>query len=144
MITMRKFKAEDLAEVSKQMPNAFGGGLDTAKFGAVYEKGTAYTVRNEAGVIIGCGGVVEHWKGVGEIWMYPTKAILARKNELVAICKAFLAEIKKEGYWRGEALVNTKHVEHYRFAKAFLFKVEGKQRKKAPDGSDCYMMARIF
>lgn len=119
-----------------------------------YEKWVKHNIENGPswtgeldGVIVGCGGIVIHWKGFGEAWVVMPEKIGAKHID-PQLAKAKLYEmIEDKDLKRTEICPRCDWPPGLSYARFLGFKVEGKRRKYMPDADgtlvDCFMMSII-
>ncbi len=143
-IYVREFEPADAIGMSSVLEPGVLGHPMRAKWAAEHkEYGPAYTgTRN--GEIIGCGGIMILWPGVGEAWAnFAAPARQSPKDVLFCIRKGL--DIITEAYEliRVQALATPTFPESIRFLKHLGFVEEGVLRKYWDDGKDAVMMAKV-
>ena len=94
-------------------------------------------------LVIGCGGIVPLWEGVGEIWMVSSIHIERYKIEAIKQILTFLKSVGAS-FHRLQATVDTEDKRAVRFIEWLGFEREGTLRKYGFSGSDHYIYARIL
>ena len=97
-------------------------------------------------VIIGVGGVVLLWPGVGEFWLMLTKDVKEHTSSLTVMrgIKEFIDEIiEVRGIDRAQSILRADFDAAIKMNEFLGFKREGLMRKYLPDGSDAYIYARV-
>ena len=104
--------------------------------------GPSYTL-SYLGKPVGCFGVRIYWPHVGEAWVILSKDVkdYGAANPYGKRC--FERLIDEYNLHRVGAFVRTDRPEFVRYAEYMGFEREGTCRKFMPDGTDCYMYARI-
>ena len=139
----RQATQEDLAFV-RQDP--FEGAIKDYPYMEVPDE-NCYTAIFE-GEIVGVGGLVMRWEGVGLLWLMLTRR--CRKNGVYGIIAARAIKekmehlIEKNGIWRAEATVRTNFSVAIKMIECFGFKREGLMEQYCPDKGDAYLYARIM
>lgn len=109
----------------------------------VIESGTAFSAFAE-GRLLGCAGWVQAWPGVAEVWVWETPAI---HDYPVAAHKLIQRAVRHllngRGYWRISCEVRAGNERGERWVRALGFEREGLLRKRAPDGADTLLYARV-
>ena len=105
------------------------------------EKQNVWTGLDDNNRVVGCSGVYELWKEVGEGWLLASNLI--RKHPLTTIktMKQNLNMLMKQ-YKRIQIVVQNKFPEGMKFALMLGFKPEGLMARYGPDGRDYMRMAR--
>jgi hypothetical protein len=107
----------------------------------------AYTAEYE-GKIVGIGGMVVLWEGVGEMWLmltadskregvYGIMVYQAIKNKVDEL-------IKEYNMRRVQCTVRTDFNKARKMVETLGFQLEGLMRSYCPDGADVWMYARII
>lgn len=93
--------------------------------------------------IIGAGGIVPLWEGVGHAWI--VAGVLFRYYKLWAMrtVKSFLNDAFSSGVFHRIQTFTTSQEDHQRLAESFGFSFEGCLRKYGPHKEDYYMWARV-
>ena len=104
--------------------------------------GPSYTL-SYLGEPIGCFGIRIYWPHVGEAWVIVSKDVrnYCRAHRYGKEC--FERLIDEYDLHRVGAFVRTDRPEFVRYAEYMGFEKEGTCRKFMPDGTDCYMYARV-
>ena len=97
------------------------------------------------GKIIGTGGVVILWESVGEGWIILTKDVNEYKTEaILCIRKLMNQAIKELKLRRLQMIARTDFPKAQKLAKTLGFQCEGCMKNYLPDGSDCFLYARVI
>ena len=90
-------------------------------------------------------GVVPLWPGVSEAWMLRGEAVSDHGRAVAHGARLFFDQIGPIcGLWRCQIGVQTSNERATRFAEYLKFKVEGLMEQFGPEGSDFFMMARLY
>lgn len=98
--------------------------------------------------IVGVGGLVMKWEGVGLLWLMLTNR--CRKNDVFGLIalraiKGKMDELIENNHlWRAEATVRTDFPQAIKMIEFFGFEREGLMRKYCPDKADAYLYSRII
>jgi RimJ/RimL family protein N-acetyltransferase len=97
------------------------------------------------GKIIGVGGVIEHWKGMGECWIILSKNVLEHKVE-AAICIKRIVEqfIKDLELFRLECSCRADFEKARDMIEFLGFQYEGYKRSYYPDKGDGLMFGKVM
>lgn len=96
------------------------------------------------GKIMGIGGAIEFWKGVGELWLILTKHVLEHKVVAYRCLKEMAEKIMGErNFVRTQIHVRPDFPQANRMVEKLGFRLEGRLRKYCPDGEDIYIYAKI-
>ncbi len=101
----------------------------------------SYSVIDEEGKVLMCGGVFKHWHNRCEGW-----AIFSRdcKDEIASLHKKTMRLLDICPFDRIEIVVDVGFKQGHRWAKMLGFKKEAECLKKyRPDGTDAVLYARI-
>lgn len=96
--------------------------------------------------LIGCGGVIKLWDGVGEGWLAVHREHSKHREFLLALCIRDLLDraIRDKGYWRIQAVVRSDFDKAIRLVEALDFVREGEMKQYCPDKCSAYIYARII
>lgn len=142
MITVMKLKASDFDMITCQESMAYlnSSMSDDVKLG-FERQNDSYTLINEEGRVVCCGGVVDMWGGRGELWAIFDKNC---KKDFIGIFRTISRFIENIPYRRLESVVDWDFKAGHRFVEMLGFKLEtpfmGAYR---PGGKDCSMYVRI-
>ncbi len=96
------------------------------------------------GKIVGVGGVVKFWDGVGELWLILSKDVIEHRVEtykcIKEVARLLIDEnklVRAQAHVRADLFQANKMVEHLGFT------CEGRLRKYYPDGCDSYVYGKI-
>jgi len=95
--------------------------------------------------LIGCGGLVQHWRGRASAWCVIGRDI--PRAAWVAIHRGVRARIEQApalGLWRVEAYVALGFVPGARWAAMLGMEREGLAAGYLPDGGDAWLYARVW
>lgn len=93
------------------------------------------------GQVVGVGGIVTLWSGVGEAWIVLTKDILQNKVESYRCILRMFKKMTKENYHRIQATVRVDFPQAIKMVEHLGFKREGKLIAYCPDGEDSFIYA---
>jgi hypothetical protein len=94
--------------------------------------------------IIGVGGVINFWEGVGELWLILTKDVLDCRVEAYKCIKEMARLLIDENkLLRAQAHVRTDLFQANKMVEHLGFICEGKLRKYYPDGCDSYVYGKV-
>lgn len=98
------------------------------------------------GRIVGMGGIVVFWKGVGEAWIIVCDDNDASQGAQVywTLAGQLGRIVAEERLWRVEAQVRTDFPDAIRLVKLLGFEQEGLRRHFAPDGQDMILFAKVY
>lgn len=100
------------------------------------------------GEVVAVGGMIDHFEGVGELWLMMTKQ--ARKHDifgLIALCaigKKVNELIADHKLRRVEAKIRADFPEAIRMIEAFGFDNEGCKREATPDRCDLFIYGKLI
>lgn len=108
------------------------------------ENGIAYTGIDEEGKIIGIGGIVFLWQGVGSGWVLTSELLLKHKIWFHRTIKDILelTEMARNLH-RIETIILRDHVVSMKWAERLGFKQEGLLRKYNSRKQDHWLYARV-
>lgn len=92
---------------------------------------------------VGCFGIRIYWPHVGEAWVILTKDIEKYCGAHIQGKRIFEQMIEEFDLHRVGAFLRTDRPEFVRYAEYMGFEREGECRKFFPDGTNCYMYARV-
>lgn len=98
--------------------------------------------------IVGVGGLVIKWEGVGLLWLMLTAR--CRKEGVFGIIALHAIRdkmnelIEKNNLWRAEAAVRTDFKRAIQMIEFFGFEREGLMRKYCPDQGDSFLYAKVL
>jgi len=143
-IYIRDFEASDALMLDGIIEPGVLGNPQHARWAAAYkEHGPAFTgVRD--GRIIGCGGIMMLWPGVGEAWANLAPAVKHSPKDVLYCLRKGL-EIISSAYElrRVQAIATPSFPESVRLLKHLGFVEEGVMRGYWENGEDAVMMARV-
>jgi hypothetical protein len=158
VVEMTKYKASDMITLqANPVEGGIKGHVDSAGWAKLCEEsGPAYTGRHkDTGEIIGCGGVIIYWPGVGEGWSIFSKdtAFQYKREIFVYTRKFFDIVIANYNLWRIQATLRVDMTNKPprapggkpgNWLEHLDFEYEGTLKKYCPDGTDSYMYSRII
>jgi hypothetical protein len=90
-----------------------------------------------------CGGIVTHWQGVGEAWLFTSDLIMRHKIAFCCAARFFLDAMQQDGgFHRISACVNVDHP-HDSMMKFLGFQFEGLMEQYGPDRANYALYARL-
>lgn len=96
------------------------------------------------GQIVGVGGCVVYWEGVGEGWFCLSKKVLAHKIEILNCIKEIIEQAFSElKLKRMQVSERTDSPQTIKMAEALGFKREGLMKSYLPDGMDAYLYSMV-
>jgi RimJ/RimL family protein N-acetyltransferase len=96
------------------------------------------------GKILGFGGVIVFWKGVGEGFYCLSKEAADHKLEMISCIKSIIDLAFKElGLHRLQSVIRVDFERAIRLAEYVGFKKEGKMRKHTADKIDCFIFSIV-
>lgn len=122
-----KLRKEDLDEL-------MGVGEQVRELARYYMNGPGFTLTYN-NKIVGCGGVINMWAGVGEAWFRGTPLIYEHRIKVLKVCKQVIQTVKANAYRRIQAAVRSDWAAAHRFVKYIGFKHEGFMPFYGPDGA---------
>ena len=136
MIELRKYQPEDYMTIQRRHFDSltFLNFPDPRAIAMNLARGPAYTLTN--GEIIGCGGILPLWKGVGEAWVISSPQV--EKHPIAfarTIWRKLFELIDSMGLERVQSLVDAEHKVSMVWVERMGFKQEGLMRKYM-DGRD--------
>lgn len=142
MTGLDPFRPEDL--VAFRSAAVFGAETEAAlikRAAASLAAGPAWTLRRD-GRVLGCGGVVLLWPGVGEAWSLSAAADGAALVMTRAVAAGLAAAEADHGLHRVQASVRRDNGRGRRWLAVLGFEEEGIMRAYGPDGADFVRVAR--
>ena len=121
------------------------GGIDLSVFAAAWEnKGSAWSLLNEKGVI-GCGGMVlGEWRK-GTAWLLLSELFYGNVRIVYKTIKVKLQEVVEEKKLRRvDMYVDCSLPKAVRFGEALGFELEGRLRAFGPNGEDFFILGRVY
>lgn len=138
MLTWTKYQCKDVKEIDLQARQQISisekGLLDL-------EKTDARTYRNEKGVIIFIGGIIEKWQGTGILWSFFSKDAGRYLTQITRETKTFIN--KYNNYKRLEFYVDDTFNEAKRWATLLNFSCDGKCPAFFINGRDGLIYSRV-
>lgn len=93
--------------------------------------------------IVAAAGIVPYWRGTGEAWVIVCKDVRKYIGLPGAIRELLDCLQETHKFWRVQAPVKVDNPVTRRLVRWLGFQEEGILRGYAPDGTDCYMYARV-
>lgn len=116
---------------------------ERATYAGFQESGVSYTLFLDDRPVY-CGGLVECWPGVCEIWMLPGVDVIRKPITVVKAARWMLADaIDKMRPHRIQATVKASDDRAVRFIEALGFEREGLMRSFSADKTDFFLYARV-
>uniref|UniRef100_A0A6M3IIV0 N-acetyltransferase domain-containing protein n=1 Tax=viral metagenome TaxID=1070528 RepID=A0A6M3IIV0_9ZZZZ len=96
--------------------------------------------------LVGCGGVIPMWEGVGEGWLAVHRENSQHRELLTALCIRELLDniIKSANLRRVQAVIRTDFAKAILLVETLGFKREGELVEFCPDKCNAYIYARII
>lgn len=95
--------------------------------------------------ILGCGGMIMQWPGVGLMWLMATKELKSRPRTLLRIANDILQRLRgKMNIHRFQVYVDPAEPRHIRFVEALGFTFEGRMIQHTIDRKDHLLYARTY
>lgn len=95
--------------------------------------------------VIGCGGVIRQWHGVGTLWLMASSEFKHHPRTILRIAFDMVEKIRVRGnFHRLQAYVAAEDSRHIRFMEALGFTFEGKLVKHTVDKRDHLLYAKTF
>ncbi len=139
---LRKSTQEDMAFVRQ---NPFEGAVKNYPYMEIPHE-NCYTAIYES-AIVGVGGMIILWDGVGEVWLMLTadckKYGIFGIVAFEALRKKVDELIEEHKMRRVQATIRTDFPKAKKMIKALGFELEGIMRAYAPDGADVELYARL-
>lgn len=140
MVELRQYRPCDLRHIKGR---EYERDLDGTRYARQFAKGPAWTIWDNNSRVVSAG-VIIHWPGVGEVWMFLSDWIYSHPVEFCRISKRKLDEVISENnLWRVQAPICADMTANIAFAQAMGFNPEGTLRKFGPDGKDYIMYSLI-
>ena len=129
----------------QQMEGLFFTGIDDDKHAKnILENSTAFSMI-EDGVVLGSGGILPQWPGVGQWWLMVGSGARRRPRALLRVCNDILERTRVKGrFHRFQVYVDPAEPRHIRFVEALGFTFEGRLVKHTVDGKDHLLYARTY
>lgn len=141
MIEVLSFSPADLDQMEVQPMQAHRIGADKARWARVgREGGPAWTVRNEAGRILLCGGFIVIHSHYALAW---TVLAEGKGADFVAMTRRVRFALDSAPWRRVELHTDPEFPEAARWARLLGFRCEGQYEAVLEDGSDQCVWARI-
>lgn len=107
---------------------------------ALEAAGPAYTAM-DGSEVIACAGLAEQWAGRATAWSILSKHVTGSK--FVRLHKIVQRFLDMQDYARLEMTVDQGFEQGVRWAEMLGFECEGLMRKYSPNGTNCYLYARV-
>lgn len=133
------FEPQHLRAVAFQAAqNSLEGYLDMVDVSQLHVPGMAFSALEE-GAVVGCGGIVELWPGVGQAWAVLSEQALANSTTLTRTVQRELDRITcSQGLSRVQATVADGHGAGARWLAFLGFELEGLLVNYGPGGQGDY------
>ena len=95
------------------------------------------------GSVIGCAGILPQSPGRAIAWALIGSIPARDWVAVTGMVRRQIAEARRHGLWRIEAVVRADFPAGRRWVEALGFACEGLMRAYGPDRSDCYLYARV-
>lgn len=139
MITDRPLRQEDVDYVKK---NCLEGAVD--KYGELIAPSEYCRAVLWNGEIVGVGGVVTYWSGVGEVWVMLSKKVLQIPVTMVRCIKRIYKRYRDDtNFTRLQCIVSANFPQGQKLVESLGFKFEGRLRKYLPDKVDAYIYSIV-
>jgi hypothetical protein len=97
------------------------------------------------GKVVGVGGVIPMWDGVGEGWFILTKDVLNCKVEIILVIHKIMKRMFEDlKLWRLQAHTRVDFPKAIELLEHLGFKREGRMSMYLPDKSDAYLYSRVI
>jgi hypothetical protein len=97
------------------------------------------------GKVVGVGGVIPMWDGVGEGWFILTKDVLDCKVEIILIIHKVMKRMFEDlKLWRLQAHTRADFPKAIELLEHLGFVQEGYMRKYLPDKTDAYLYSKVI
>jgi len=111
---------------------------------AYHAAGPAWTVLDNAGAPLACGGVVRFWPGVGECWCWAGAGVDLAAVAFARLARRIVESLAREhGFHRLQAHVRADDERANRFARHLGFTLEGSCPGFGPDQSTHHLYGRF-
>jgi hypothetical protein len=98
----------------------------------------------EDGKTIAAGGIVNLWKGVGEVWVAATNVAQAHPMALARGVIKTLEYVESQGTYHRLQMTTETTPGYLRWAVFLGFKLEATLHKYLPNGQDRYLFAKVY
>jgi hypothetical protein len=137
------FRAAHVDLFTPRWPGSVEGGANPDSLLAGETSGPAWTLIVD-GRVIGCGGVMLLWPGVGEGWMLPGTDTHRHKLALHRTVGRQIVELQDhERLRRLQTIVNVNYPESARWLSRLGFENEGLMKRFGVNGDDYWRLARV-
>jgi hypothetical protein len=144
MITVVPVRFSHVKELQQLEGMFFTGVNDDKHVELVLTNSAGFTVMEED-KILGCGGMIMQWPGVGLMWLMATKDFKRRPRTLLRISEDILGRLRgKLNIHRFQVYVDPAEPRHIRFVEALGFTFEGRMLKHTIDRKDHLLYARTY
>ena len=134
MLSIVPFEARHL----EMLPRAKAA-LSDIEWQLLQEQQYSYTLLHGERAVA-CAGVVKHWEGRGEGWMFIGPH---SRSELMFLCRAVKRFFAYCPFRRVEAVVKDDFLPAHKWVRKFGFRVEGRLRSYSPSGEDMVLYSKI-
>jgi hypothetical protein len=144
MIQVTPVKFSHVKELQRLEGLFFTGVDDDQHVELVLTNSVGFTVLEDE-KILGCGGMIMQWPGVGLMWLMATKEFRRRPRTLLKISNDILQRIRsKLSIHRFQVYVDPAEPRHVRFVEALGFTFEGRMIQHTVDRKDHLLYARTY
>lgn len=142
MIQVVPYTAQHFAALTLQEGQAYLRHEFTQEQAASLENTDAFTALSPDGDVLCCAGVVKYWENRGEAWAFMSPHA---KPYALAVTRAIRRFLKMSSIRRIEAAVDVNFPKAIRWTQALGFEPVSRWPMKAykPDGTDCWLFARV-
>lgn len=106
-------------------------------------RGHSFCIKDRRGSIIGAGGVIPLWRGVGEVWLAATDEMKKYPITMTKACRRLLDDLRS-GFHRIQMTALKSEPGHVKWAKLLGFHEEGLMTRYGPDGEDHFRLAKTW
>lgn len=123
----------------------FTGVNDDVHVKEVLKNSIGFTMLENEDTIIGCGGVIKQWPGVGTWWLLASRDVKNHTRTFFVSAQNLIDLIHRHhNFHRFQAFVDPDQPRHIRFVEALGFTFEGKMIQHTVDRKDHLLYARTF
>lgn len=140
MITTALMTLDDLDDLR---PFIAHDGVEAIVRQRLQARGLHLTARQD-GKILACGGLLQAWDGVADVWVYFPPAPARERCRVYRVIRRELPHLMRLlGLWRAECVVRTDWPEAMRLVGHLGFAYEGTKTRYGPDGKDYHTYALL-
>jgi hypothetical protein len=137
----RHLIAADLRDLKAQPRQELLSFIDEVQIKAHEQSPHSYTIVDDAGTVMFCGGVVEYWEGRYSAWAIFNKT---RRQSFLAVHKTVQRFLREHSFRRIEAAVEVDFKKGHRWMRAMGFELETELAKAyLPSGKDASIYVRV-